>query len=161
MWRWKPDGYINKFHVGDTCQKEVTRNLGATFPVVLILILLLFSYFAFVVGLCIFQLMLRCSSGFYECHTDKMDGRVRIFLHFIHGAAYLVLYHVFLMLFIVSYFRAVFTKAGPIPQSFFEDQRFGKEEEEQKEDKETHNPNAATYCKQCEEWRPPRAHHCM
>lgn len=126
-------------------------------PLSIIIFELALSYFVFIIGLCIFQLILRCSDGFHGCNNNR--STLQIIFHLIHGISYLILYNTLLLLFLISYIKAISYKAGNIPLSFFEEHP-PDEFEENIENQKKNSKNSITFCPKCKQYRPPRAHHC-
>ncbi|XP_071504133.1 palmitoyltransferase ZDHHC20-B-like [Diadema antillarum] len=136
-----------------TCMKIV-----GWIPVVFIAAVIAWSYYAYVVELCILTL----------AHDDKFAQMV----------FYLLFYHMFLVMFAWSYWQTIFAPVGTIPERFFlssaELQRF------ESEDRTEHQVEVLRYicrekrlpvhtrtygggirfCNVCKAIKPDRCHHC-
>ncbi|XP_063414917.1 palmitoyltransferase ZDHHC20-B-like isoform X1 [Mytilus trossulus] len=123
------------------------------FPVVFITAVVVWSYYAYVVALCVYT-------------VPSIAEKV----------LYLLIYHPILVLFLWAYAKTIFTDVGSVPRSFYltvqEINRLERErgEEAQKnillelaKDKPILNrthAGSARYCEKCKCIKPDRAHHC-
>lgn len=126
-------------------------------PLTFVFLELVFSYLVYIGGLCIVQLIIRCSDGFYGCNNSRSS--IQLFFHLVHGLSYIILYHVLLFLFLTSYIKTILFKAGNIPKSFFEE-NVPSEPPTEIENRTKTAKNSITFCSKCEQYRPARAHHC-
>lgn len=122
-------------------------------PVLLIVTVIVWSYYAYVFQLCIYTI---------DSFLEKL--------------VYLILYHVLLLMFTWSYWQTVFTNLVPIPdmykipESEMEKLFLAQNEEAQREILDTYAKNlpvvtrtmsgAVRYCNRCMHVKPDRAHHC-
>jgi len=123
------------------------------FPVIFILTVVAWSYFAYVIEMC-FNMV------------ESMPKKI----------VYLVLYHIFIAMFMWSYAMTIFTKAASVPKQFFLEPSTAErlENEESEEQQRQILKNAAQnlpvenrtisgcirYCEKCKCVKPDRAHHC-
>ncbi|CAM1329535.1 ZDHHC2 (predicted) [Pycnogonum litorale] len=123
------------------------------FPVVFIVTIMVWSYYAYVVQLCLLTVS-------------------RVF----EKVIYLVLYHIFLIMFAWSYWQTIFTSIGTVPKQFAlseaDRERLEKETTEDGQDlileqcaKNLPIVNRTMrggirYCEKCHHIKPDRAHHC-
>ncbi|KAG1690699.1 Palmitoyltransferase ZDHHC2 [Nymphon striatum] len=128
-------------------------NIFKWFPVVFILAIIVWSYYAYVIQLCILAV---------ESNIEK--------------ALYLILYHFFLILFVWAYWQTIFTAIGTVPRDFkLESVDYERLEKESSEDGQDAILNRVArdlpivnrtmrggirYCEKCHHIKPDRAHHC-
>ena len=123
------------------------------FPVVFITSVVVWSYYAYVVALCIYT-------------VPSIAEKV----------LYLLLYHPLLFMFLWSYGKTIFTDVGSVPRSFFlNPQEINRLERERNEEAQkiilteiakdkpvlnrTHS-GSPRYCEKCKCIKPDRTHHC-
>lgn len=126
--------------------------LEGLFPLTLIVVQLLFGYFVFVLGVCIFQLFLRCENDYFIVHSCDLSNTLTIFLRLFHIIPYLLAFHFLLIMFLSCYLKAMFTNPGYVTDEY--------RNIHTKVTIDESNPNSPTFCKKCDNIRPPRAHHC-
>ncbi|XP_022649911.1 palmitoyltransferase ZDHHC15-like isoform X2 [Varroa destructor] len=122
-------------------------------PVVLIITIVAWSYYAYVIQLCAFRV---------ESYVEKV--------------LYLIIFHVSFVMFVWSYWQTIFTDPGEIPRNFYLSSetldRLEKEPTEQGqqmvlESQIRHLPilcrnynGSVRYCEKCTLLKPDRTHHC-
>jgi hypothetical protein len=134
-------------------------------PIGFVLIASAYIYIIYVF-MCVFQFILGC---------DSVCGEVKhwSYLLTIQAIAYLILGHIVLALWLISYYRVIRTEPGHIPQAFIDDIQNSTIYTEETslyyaeltpsiDDENTFRSREpiAKQCKKCNTPRPPRAHHC-
>ncbi|XP_044741786.1 palmitoyltransferase ZDHHC20-B isoform X3 [Chrysoperla carnea] len=148
-----PTGAVSSGHRKSPGFCRMCINALKWLPVLLITTIVVWSYYAYVVQLCIFNI-----KGMLE----------RI--------AYLIFYHIFFLMFLWSYWQTVFTNIGEVPSKFkvppaVLDRLVKCDTDQQQrrilEDFAKNLPLANTtevgsvrYCDKCHHVKPDRAHHC-
>ncbi|XP_072040605.1 palmitoyltransferase ZDHHC20-B-like isoform X3 [Amphiura filiformis] len=137
---------------------SVCMKIAGWFPVVFITAVVLWSYYAYVFELCIFTLA-------------PLHSIVQLIF-------YILFYHCFLVMFVWSYWKTIFTQIGRMPTEFYltssELQRYEAEDRNEQQldvlkqiSREKRLPvhtrtfgGGMRYCGPCKAIKPDRAHHC-
>lgn len=118
--RSSPAGFVYNCMCCKVCNRVCFRAFK-WIPVLLIISIVTWSYYAYVIQLCICEYAvcfnLVCSY-ISECQMDVIVGRISVAVTIestVQKCVYLVIFHILLIMFAWSYWRTIFAEIPPVP----------------------------------------------